>query len=127
MFIFINGSAEEIYEQNKDLLCENPEETKQAIELMNEAVINLAYHATSKDGYKLRGRCHSRPAHLYKKKHEDNTNVEKVHYPIYYSDKGNEIANNMWDPNVIKSLDYFSTTSTTPNTSDSYNSEDQKS
>ncbi|CAD2110963.1 hypothetical protein YYG_03278 [Plasmodium vinckei petteri] len=102
------STPEEIYEQNKGLLCDNPEETTQAIELMNEAVINLAYHATSKDGYKLRGKSYSSPAYLYTKQHENNTNVEKVQYPIYYSDKGNEIANNMWDPDVIKSLDYYS-------------------
>ncbi|CAD2099615.1 fam-a protein [Plasmodium vinckei lentum] len=103
------STPEKIYEQNKDLLCDNPEETNQAIKLMGEAVIHFVYYATNKEGYKLRGRCYSRTAHLYTKKHENNTNVEKVHYPIYYSDKGNEIANNMWDPDVIKSLDYYST------------------
>ncbi|CAD2089403.1 fam-a protein [Plasmodium vinckei lentum] len=47
-------TSEEIYEQNKELLCTNPEEIKNAEKLMNEAITHLEYHINSGD-YKRSG------------------------------------------------------------------------
>ncbi|CAD2096691.1 fam-a protein, fragment [Plasmodium vinckei] len=42
---------EEIYKQNKDLLCTNPNEIKNAENFMNETVTQLEHHATNNDSY----------------------------------------------------------------------------
>ncbi|ETB56372.1 hypothetical protein YYC_05801 [Plasmodium yoelii 17X] len=97
MFILINDSSKEIYEKNKHLLCTKPEEITEAVELMNEAVTHLEYHATSKD-YKLCLKYPNNNTLFYKKKYEDNTNVEKIHFKIYNSDMYNDIINRLWDP-----------------------------
>ncbi|EAA18549.1 hypothetical protein YYC_00217 [Plasmodium yoelii 17X] len=91
--------SEKIYAQNKDRLCINPEETINAEELMNEAVTHLEYHATSNDGYKL---CRKNPGNsmfFYKKKHQNHTDVKKIQFKFYDSDKYNEIINELWNPN----------------------------
>ncbi|CAD2110617.1 fam-a protein [Plasmodium vinckei] len=93
------ATSEEIYEQNKHLLCANPEEIENAEKLMNEAVTHLEYHATCKDGYEPYGNsseCSS--LSYYKKKHEDHTDVLKANYKFYESDVYNGIAGLLWDP-----------------------------
>ncbi|CAD2097545.1 fam-a protein [Plasmodium vinckei] len=91
-------TSKEIYEKNKDLLCTNPKETKNAEELMNEAVKQLEIHATDIRNYKI---CivglHPDPT-LYKKKLENKTDVEKIEYSVYDSNQYNEIINKIWDP-----------------------------
>ncbi|ETB57402.1 hypothetical protein YYC_04302 [Plasmodium yoelii 17X] len=91
------STSEEIYEKNKHLLCTDPEEPPKAVELMNEAVTHLAYHATSKD-YKLCLKYPNNNTIFYKKKYEDNTNVKRIHFKIYNSDMYNDIINRLWDP-----------------------------
>ncbi|SCL85749.1 fam-a protein [Plasmodium chabaudi chabaudi] len=93
-------TSEEVYETNKHLLCDNHEETKEAEKLMNEAVKHLEYHATSKDGYKLYGKSCSRRALLYKKKHKDHTDVEKITYRKDDPNKYNKTINKIWDPDT---------------------------
>ncbi|SCL88097.1 Acidic phosphoprotein precursor PCEMA1, putative, partial [Plasmodium chabaudi adami] len=92
-------TSEEIYEKNKDLLYTNPKETKEAEELMNEAVQQLEQHATDMRNYKIL--CAADAYHdttLYKKKLENNTDVEKIEYYAYGFNKYDEIINDIWDP-----------------------------
>ncbi|CAD2109222.1 fam-a protein [Plasmodium vinckei] len=91
-------NSEEIYAKNKHLLCTNPEETKNADELMNEAVTHLKYHATSTDSYELCVKYPNNNTLYYKKKHEGNTDVERNHFKIYSSDMYNDVINRLWDP-----------------------------
>ncbi|CAD2097739.1 fam-a protein [Plasmodium vinckei brucechwatti] len=91
-------TSEEIYEKNKHLLCANPEETKQAEKLMNEAVEHLIYHAINEDGYKRVGKDHRYNVVFYKKKHQGHTDVEKTQYSVPGSNKYNEIISEIWDP-----------------------------
>ncbi|CAD2089748.1 fam-a protein [Plasmodium vinckei lentum] len=84
-------------ENEKDLLCTDPEETKQAEELINEALIHLVYHATSEDGYKV---CINHPEiglSYYKKEHQGNTNILKVKLNFTDINKYNEIINKLWE------------------------------
>ncbi|CAD2099505.1 fam-a protein [Plasmodium vinckei] len=89
---------DEIYQEHKNLLCIDPEETKQAEKLMNEAVEHLEYHATSKDGYEPYERGISGILSYYKKKHENHTDVLKANYKFYDSDQYNAVINMIWDP-----------------------------
>ncbi|CAD2099731.1 fam-a protein [Plasmodium vinckei lentum] len=91
-------SSEEIYVKNKHLLCTNPEEIKNADKLMNEAVTHLKYHATSTDGYELCVKYPNNNTLFYKKKHENNTDVERTHFKIYNSGMYNGIISRLWDP-----------------------------
>ncbi|CAD2099635.1 fam-a protein [Plasmodium vinckei lentum] len=93
-------TPEEVYEKNKHLLCTDPEEIKNAEELMNEAVKHLEYHATSKEGYKLFLETPDGGISHYKKKHEGNTKVLKVNLNIYASNQYDEIINKFWDPDT---------------------------
>ncbi|CAD2085926.1 fam-a protein [Plasmodium vinckei brucechwatti] len=89
---------QEIYEKNKDLLCTNPEETKEAEELMNEAVKQLEIHATDMQSYKFCGAPMFSSRYLYKKKFGNNTEIEKIEYPVGGSNDHNEVINELWDP-----------------------------
>ncbi|CAD2097756.1 fam-a protein [Plasmodium vinckei lentum] len=91
-------NSEEIYVKNKHLLCTNPEEIKNADELMNEAVTHLKYHGTSIDDYELCVKYPNNNTLYYKKKHEGNTDVERTHFKIYSSDMYNDVINRLWDP-----------------------------
>ncbi|SCL90626.1 fam-a protein [Plasmodium chabaudi chabaudi] len=95
---------EEMPEKFKQLLCTNPKETKQADELMNEAVTHLEYHATSEDGYKLFRSYPDIGISCYKKKHDDHTDVLKIHLKIDDLDMYNETINQIWIPNSIHFL-----------------------
>ncbi|CAD2094647.1 fam-a protein [Plasmodium vinckei brucechwatti] len=99
------ATSEEIYERNKHLLCTNPNEITNAVKLMNEAVIHLVHHATSKDDYKCVGGNPSYNAFFYKKKHQNHTKVKKITYSYGDPNKYNELINEFWDPNCINLLD----------------------
>ncbi|CAD2107793.1 fam-a protein [Plasmodium vinckei petteri] len=92
------STSEEIYEKNKDLLCTNPNEITNAVKLMNEAVINLAYHATSKDDYGLSKWSLHYNRSFSKKKLEGNTVVQRIHFQFDDPNNYNEIINLLWDP-----------------------------
>ncbi|WBY60482.1 fam-a protein [Plasmodium yoelii yoelii] len=91
-------TPEEIYEKNKHLLCTNSEEIIQAGEVMNEAVSQLEYHATSMDGYELFNKNHNSSMPFYNKKHQDYINIEKIHFKVDDPDDYNEVINMLWDP-----------------------------
>ncbi|CAD2096476.1 fam-a protein [Plasmodium vinckei lentum] len=93
------ATPEELYEKNKHRSCPGPNYTP-AIKLMNEAVKQLEYHATSKDGYKVYIQNHGDGISFYKKKFDDNTDILKVNLNIYASSQYNDIINRLWDPNA---------------------------
>ncbi|CAD2099683.1 fam-a protein [Plasmodium vinckei lentum] len=98
-------TSREIYEQNKHLLCANPEEIKNAKKLMSEAVRHLIDHATNKEGYKYIGDNPDYDLYYYKKKHNGNTSVKKYQYKVRDPNKYNETINELWDPGCINLLD----------------------
>ncbi|KEG01150.1 hypothetical protein YYE_04185 [Plasmodium vinckei vinckei] len=94
-------TSEEIYEKNKDLLCTNPKETKEAEEVMNEAVKHLESHASRMNGYKAFTNFNDPDVNLYKKKLENHTDIERINYIVYDFDKYNDTINEIWDPNHV--------------------------
>ncbi|CAD2096507.1 fam-a protein, fragment [Plasmodium vinckei brucechwatti] len=82
-------TPEEIYKQNKDLLCTNPNEIKNAENFRNQAVTQLEHHATNNDSYDV---CKWTPLHFatfYRKKHED-TIVQRILFQYFHSNKISE-------------------------------------
>ncbi|CAD2088701.1 fam-a protein [Plasmodium vinckei brucechwatti] len=92
------ATPEEVYEQNKHLLCTNPNEINNAEKLMNKAVTQLEYYATSTDGYEPYIQNHGDGISYYVKKIDDQTNILKVHLNIYAANQYNAIINRLWDP-----------------------------
>ncbi|CDU84852.1 fam-a protein [Plasmodium yoelii] len=92
------STPEEIYEKNKHLLCTNPEETIQAGEVMNEAVSQLEYHATSIDDYEFCNNNTDSSMLFYNKKYQGYINIEKIHFKVDDPNNYNEIINMLWDP-----------------------------
>ncbi|CAD2085936.1 fam-a protein [Plasmodium vinckei lentum] len=94
----LNIGLQEIYEKNKDLLCTDPDETENAEEFMSEAVKQLEIHATDIQSYTFCGTPVLSSRSLYKKKLGNNTEIEKIEYPVCGSNQYNEIINELWDP-----------------------------
>ncbi|SCM05863.1 fam-a protein [Plasmodium chabaudi adami] len=90
-------TSEEIQEKKEDILCTNPKETEEAIELMKEAVKQLKHHATDKHGYKLCAAIEHPDASLYKKELENHTPVEKIEYSVHGSYKYAQIVKEILD------------------------------
>ncbi|VTZ69948.1 fam-a protein [Plasmodium chabaudi chabaudi] len=101
------ATSEEIYEKNKELLCTNPEETINAINLMNEAAVHLIHHA--KSSYKRVGENPIYKAFLYKKKHDNNTDIVKIKYRKNDPNKYNKVVGKLWDPDIKNLVDPRST------------------
>ncbi|CAD2087458.1 fam-a protein [Plasmodium vinckei brucechwatti] len=91
------ATPEEVYEKNKHLLhlCGNH---KPLIKIMDEAVKQLEYYATSTDGYEPYIQNNSDGISYYIKKIDDQTNILKVHLNIYAANQYNAIINRLWDP-----------------------------
>ncbi|CAD2099511.1 fam-a protein [Plasmodium vinckei] len=96
------ATPEEIYEKNKNLLCTNPKETKEAIKLMSEAVIHLVHHATSEESYEPYNGINYSILSYYKKKHENHTDILKAKYKFFDSNQYNNVINMMWDPDYTQ-------------------------
>ncbi|CAD2096413.1 fam-a protein [Plasmodium vinckei brucechwatti] len=94
-------TTEEIYEKNKHLLCTDPEETKEAEELMNEAINHLKYHAIHTHDYDMCVALTNHDLALLRKKLEDNNYIENINIIIYDTDQYDEIINEIWDPNHV--------------------------
>ncbi|CAD2094979.1 fam-a protein [Plasmodium vinckei petteri] len=88
--ITINNHLEQSNEPENSLFCTDPEEIRKAIELMNEAVIHLQYHATSTEEYELISISNNGTS-AYIKKHGGHTNIEKIN-------------NKVPDPNKYKAI-----------------------
>ncbi|SCL94400.1 fam-a protein [Plasmodium chabaudi adami] len=104
----MGGENDEIYEKTKHLLCTNPEETIKASKLMNEAIEHLEYHATDIDNYETWIANNCKYMFFYKKKHKGHTNVEKIQYTVYGSNKYNEVINKLWNPDQAQFLNTIS-------------------
>ncbi|EAA20137.1 hypothetical protein [Plasmodium yoelii yoelii] len=98
MFIFSNDSSEEVYEKNKHLLCNDPKETKNACNVMKEALIQLEYHTTNIVDYGLYKIYYTDYVRFDNVKYQYNTNVEKKQYIVDNPDMYNKIINKYWDP-----------------------------
>ncbi|CAD2083666.1 fam-a protein [Plasmodium vinckei lentum] len=94
-------TSEEIFEKNKNLLCTNPEETKQAVELMDEAVVCLVYHATNNDDSEPSKIDTGTSSLSYKKKYEKPKNLLKTNCRFYNFGLYNFIVNMTWDPEQV--------------------------
>ncbi|SCL96664.1 fam-a protein [Plasmodium chabaudi adami] len=92
------STPEEIYEQKKHIPyhCRN---NTHVFEAMDEAIKQLEYHATSKDGYKVCLENHGDGISCYKKKYDDNTDILKINLNIYASHQYDDIIDRLWDPN----------------------------
>ncbi|SCL88860.1 fam-a protein [Plasmodium chabaudi chabaudi] len=105
-------TPEEIYEQNKHLLCTNPEETINAEKLMNEAVTHLENHINDKDSYEICKWKARKDTTCRKKRLEGNTIVQRVNFQYFHSNKVsineqynyNEIINMLWDPDLANNF-----------------------
>ncbi|CAD2088375.1 fam-a protein [Plasmodium vinckei brucechwatti] len=91
------ATPEEVYEKNKHLLhcCSSH---NLLIKIMDEAVKQLEYYATSTDGYEPCVQNHGDGISYYVKKIDDQTNILKVHLNIYAANQYNAIINRLWDP-----------------------------
>ncbi|SCL91504.1 Acidic phosphoprotein precursor PCEMA1, putative, partial [Plasmodium chabaudi adami] len=67
-------------------------------EVMNEAVKQLEYHATNKNGYEPYGQNPTDSISYYVKKFDDQTDILKINLNIYSSNQYNEIINRLWNP-----------------------------
>ncbi|VEV56185.1 fam-a protein [Plasmodium vinckei vinckei] len=92
-----HSTSEELYEKVKYLSCRGRKHT-QAIELMNDAVKQLEYYATTKDGYKPYLQNPTDSLSYYIKKFDNETNILKAHLNIYDSNQYNAIINRIWNP-----------------------------
>ncbi|EUD72216.1 hypothetical protein YYG_02917 [Plasmodium vinckei petteri] len=102
MPILINDSPEEIFEEKKDLLCEDPKETKQAIELINEAVTHLVYHATNNNDSESCKKNTGSSSLSCEKKYEKPKNLLSANRKIYHLGMYNGIVNMFWNPERVK-------------------------
>ncbi|CAD2114502.1 fam-a protein [Plasmodium vinckei] len=95
-------TAEEIFEQQIDLLCKEPEETINASKLMDEAVVHLAYHAANKDGSEPSKSNTGSSSLSHKKKDENTQKILKANRKIYHLGMYNNIVNMIWNPHPVK-------------------------
>ncbi|CAD2084060.1 fam-a protein [Plasmodium vinckei lentum] len=95
-------TAEEIFEEKKQLLCEDPEEAINAAKLMDEAVVHLAYHAANKDGSEPSKSDTGNSSLSHKKEDENTTKILKANRKIYHLGMYNNIVNMIWNPHPVK-------------------------
>ncbi|VEV58070.1 fam-a protein [Plasmodium vinckei vinckei] len=104
---YCDVSTEEIYKRCKYLSCRCHNHTP-VIELMNDAVKNLEYYATTKDGYEPYLKNPNDKTSYYVKKFDNQTNIDKIQYTITGSDKYDETVDTLWDsgiPNIFNEDD----------------------
>ncbi|SCL88782.1 fam-a protein [Plasmodium chabaudi chabaudi] len=88
----------EIYEQNKHLLCTNTEEIYHASEVMDDALEKLYYYAENEYVYNLYKE-YNRDTRLHFNNNIANEGIGKFDIKIRYPDAYDEIVNILWDPN----------------------------
>ncbi|VTZ69953.1 fam-a protein [Plasmodium chabaudi chabaudi] len=91
------ATPEEIYEQKTHIPDYDPNNNTHVFEVMDEAIQQLEYHATSKDGYKLCIENSGDGISYYKKKYDDNTDILKINLNIYASHQYDFIINRLWN------------------------------
>ncbi|CAD2103416.1 hypothetical protein YYG_01651 [Plasmodium vinckei petteri] len=92
----------EIYEQNKHLLCSDPEEKQQANETVDEIITKFELYATNKNSIFNLHKKYNENAYLYFNNHKDQTCVGNFHITIKHPHMYDEIVNILWDPNGAK-------------------------
>ncbi|SCL93334.1 Acidic phosphoprotein precursor PCEMA1, putative [Plasmodium chabaudi adami] len=91
----------EIYEQNKDLICIDHEETREAAGIMNDALDKLYYYA--KNGHLFNVyKEYNRDASSHFNNYIDYADIGKFYIKIRYPHTYNEIVSILWDPNGEK-------------------------
>ncbi|CAD2097751.1 fam-a protein [Plasmodium vinckei brucechwatti] len=91
----------EIYEQNKHLLSSDPEEERQANDVMKEALDKFYSYAMNGIDYKLYAK-YNKDTSLHFHKHTTNPIVGKLDIKIRHPHMYDEIVNILWDPNGEK-------------------------
>ncbi|SCL85707.1 fam-a protein [Plasmodium chabaudi chabaudi] len=92
-------TSEEVYEQNKHLLCTNYEEAKNAEELMKDAVHYLTYYAVYESRYDMCMSLTTYDMHLHRKKIEDSKYIQHINLTTYDVEEYDKLINEIWDPN----------------------------
>ncbi|CAD2099552.1 fam-a protein [Plasmodium vinckei brucechwatti] len=98
------STSNDVYNKHKHLLCTNPNEIKQAEELMDEAVERLEYHATNKDGYEYDLKNYLKDIIFCKKEHEGQE-VVRGRYVKPCSNKYYQVINKFWNPDFTNVFD----------------------
>ncbi|CDU17761.1 fam-a protein [Plasmodium yoelii] len=99
----INDSFDEIYEHNKNLVCNDSEETEKVTKFMNEAVTLLHKQIETTDGYQNHFNYNN--SGIYTKK-QDDKDIGKLNITIENPDKYDDIKNMLWDPNNPQNIDH---------------------
>ncbi|CAD2087654.1 fam-a protein [Plasmodium vinckei lentum] len=94
-------TSEEPHEKKSHLLStsNNNNNSIIAANIMKDAVKQLEYHATSKDGYEPYVHYPSDDISYYLKKFDDEADILKINLNIYSSNQYDGIINRLWDPN----------------------------
>ncbi|ETB58510.1 hypothetical protein YYC_04102 [Plasmodium yoelii 17X] len=100
----VSFKLDKIYKKSKHLLCTNPEETKKATEVMEEAVELLKYYAITKNDYKYY--CTSdEGVDIYHRSHGHKFYIGKCNFKISNPEKYDDIVEILWDPDGPKKFD----------------------
>ncbi|CAD2087684.1 fam-a protein [Plasmodium vinckei lentum] len=99
----LNGTLEDIYKNNAHIICTDAEETKNAEEMMKEAVTVLQQHTQNDDDYSLYN-TYDEDATVYFKQH-DGVDIGKLELKIPDSDNYDNIVKILWDPNGAQHFD----------------------
>ncbi|CAD2109133.1 fam-a protein [Plasmodium vinckei petteri] len=92
-------TSEGLYEIKSHLLNTSNNNNTKAVNRMKNAVKQLEYHATSKDGYEVYLQNPNDSISYYVKKFNGQTDILKINLNIYASSQYNHIINRLWDPN----------------------------
>ncbi|CAD2109191.1 hypothetical protein YYG_05049 [Plasmodium vinckei petteri] len=91
----------EISEQNNHLLCSDPEEEKQANDVMKEALDKFYSYAMNENNYKLHTK-YNKDTSSHFHKYTTNPTVGKLDIKIRHPHMYDEVVNILWDPNGAK-------------------------
>ncbi|CAD2092920.1 fam-a protein [Plasmodium vinckei lentum] len=94
-----NTTSERLYGIKSHLLNTSDNNNTKAVNRMKDAVKQLEYHATSKDGYESYLQRSGDDISYYVKKFDEKTDILKINLNIYASSQYDYIINRIWDPN----------------------------
>ncbi|SCL90856.1 fam-a protein [Plasmodium chabaudi chabaudi] len=101
-------TPEQLFAKNEHLLYNNPKETKEARNVMSEAVAHLKDYATIVKGYEEKGSGIDYDMFFYKKYDKDNIIVDKIIGKIDDQDKYEPTIHKLWDPDIISFVEQSS-------------------
>ncbi|CAD2109226.1 fam-a protein [Plasmodium vinckei] len=91
----------EMHEQNNHLLCSDPEEERQANDVMKEALDKFYSYAMNENNYKLYAK-YNKDTSSHFHKHTTNPTIGKLDIKIHHPHMYDEVVNILWDPNGAK-------------------------